>query len=77
MSKLILAVTRTILPSGAADATAKTIVVESDKITVLPRSVTTANDSALVIANGYQFEVAAEVAEIAAAMAATNASTYT
>lgn len=74
MSKLILSVTKTINPNGSSDTTTRTIAVESDKMTVFPREGT---DKALILANGYQFYVDAEVAEIAAAMGATDASAYT
>jgi hypothetical protein len=74
MSKLILAVTATTNPQGYKTTASQTIVVESDKITVFPREGT---DKALVIANGYSFEVDAEVAEIASAMSAADASSYT
>lgn len=74
MSKLILAITKQVNPQGMSDSTAKTIVVESDKILVFPQE---GNTKALIVANGYKFYVDAEVAEIAAAMSAIDASAYT
>lgn len=74
MSKLILAVTKTTAPGGPSVTENRTIVLESDKILVFPLD----NDTrSLVIANGYQFEVDAEVAELGSAMSATDASAYT
>lgn len=74
MSKLIISATKTTKVGKVPNTNTQTVVIESDKIVVLPREGT---DSALIEANGYQFEVDAEVAEIAAAMEATDASTYT
>lgn len=75
MSKLILAVTGfKKLPGGPDITRSQTIVVESDKMVVLPREDDT---KATVFANGYEFYVDAEVAEIASAMSATDASSYT
>ena len=75
MSALILAVTGfKKLPGGPTITQDQTLVVESDKMIVLPRE----NDTkATVIANGYEFYVDAEVAEIATAMSAADASAYT
>ncbi len=75
MSALILAVTGfKKLPGGPTITQDMDIVVESDKIIVLPRD----NDTkATVIANGYEFYVDAELAEIATAMDAADASSYT
>jgi len=74
MSKLILAVTKSIAPSGQTVTEDKTVVVESDKFVILPLD---SNTRALVLVNGWQFEVDAEVAELATAMSATDASAYT
>lgn len=74
MSKLILAVTKTVTPDKKTSEVAQTIVVESDKITILPLE---SNTKSLVMANGFQWEVEAEVAELASAMSATDASAYT
>jgi hypothetical protein len=74
MSKLILAVTASQSPSGVRDSANRTIVVESDKILVLPDS---ANTKAIIQTLGWTFWVDAEVAELASAMSATDASAYT
>ena len=75
MSKLILAVTGfKKLPGGPQVTQDMTLVVESDKMIVLPPE----NDTKpTVLANGYEFYVDAELAEIATAMSATDASAYT
>lgn len=74
MSVLILAVTKTTAPGGPSVVEDKTVVVESDKFTILPID---SDTRSLVIVNGYQFEVDAEVAELASAMNAVDASAYT
>lgn len=74
MSKLILAVTSSRPPGGPKVTLAQTIVLESDKIMVFPLE---ENTRSLIKANGWEFEVAAEVSEIGAAMSAVDASSYT
>lgn len=74
MSKLLLTATKTVTPDKKTISTSQVVYVESDKITILPREGTA---KALVIANGYQFDVDSEVAELGAALAAEDVSAYT
>jgi hypothetical protein len=53
---------------------AQVVYVESDKIQIFPREGTA---KAVIIANGYQYFVDAEVAELADALGAEDVSAYT
>lgn len=74
MSKLLITATKTTNPQGFATATSQVVYVESDKITILPREGTS---KALVLANGFTYEVDSEPVEIAAALGAEDVSAYT
>jgi len=78
MSKLTITATSAKHPSGKtlwteAD-TPKVIFVESDKIVILPRE---GADKAAILANGFEFWVDAEPAELAAALSSVDVSAYT
>jgi hypothetical protein len=74
MSKLLITATSTVNPQGSKTTTSQVVYVESDKITILPREGTT---KAVILANGFTYEVDSEVAEIGAALAAEDVSAYT
>lgn len=74
MPTITLATTSQKAPGSLKIAKDETIVVSSDKILVFPRE---DGASSLVMANGWEFEVDAEVAEIATALDSTDASSYT
>lgn len=74
MSKLLITATKTVSPDKKTNTDTQVVYVESDKITILPREGTT---KALILANGFQYEVDAEVAELANALGAEDVSAYT
>lgn len=74
MSKMLITATKTVAPDGKTNSNSQVVFVESDKITILPREGTA---KALVLANGFQYHVDAEVAEISAALGGEDMSLYT
>lgn len=78
MSKLLITATSAKGPDGKQlwkeGEAAKVVFIESDKITILPREGTA---KSVIMANGYQWFVNAEVAELSAALAGEDVSAYT
>lgn len=74
MSKLLITATKTVSPQGHTVDEAQVVFIESDKITILPRE---GNTKSVILANGYRYEVDAEVAELGAALTVEDVSAYT
>ncbi len=78
MSKLLITATSGKSPDGKQlwkeGEAARVVFVESDKITILPREGTA---KSVIMANGYQWFIDAEVSEISAALAGEDVSSYT
>lgn len=78
MSKLLILATKITPPNGkptSPSSTAlKTVYVESDKITILPID---GGNGSLILANGYQFEVAGEVSELSTSLSGTDTTAQT
>lgn len=74
MSKLLITATKTVSPDKKTNTDTQVVYVESDKITILPRE---GGDKCTLLANGFQYDLDAEVAEIGAALAAEDVSAYT
>lgn len=74
MSKLLITATKTVSPDKKTNNDSQVVYVESDKITMLPID---GGDRSLILANGFQFEVSAEVAELADALDVEDVSAYT
>lgn len=74
MSKLLITATKTVSPDKKTNLNSQVVYVESDKITILPREGT---DKATILANGYQFDVDAEVSELSVALGGEDTSAYT
>lgn len=78
MSKFLITATKIVSPAGKTTLntgeTAQVVYVESDKFQIFQRD---SNTKAVIIANGYQYDVDSEVAELAAALGAEDMSAYT
>lgn len=75
MSKITIKPTKIITPDGKTlTSYNKNVFVESDKITVLP---TAGETGTVLMANGYQFFLDADVADIGTALGTENMSAYT
>jgi hypothetical protein len=74
MSKLLITATKTISPDKKTNTSSQVIYVESDKITILPADGTA---KSILQANGYNFFLDAEVAELGTALGAEDVSAYT
>lgn len=71
MSKLLITAIKTTTPDKKVSTDPQVVIVESDKITVVPSGA-----GSLILANGFQYEVEATVSEVAQALAATDLSDY-
>lgn len=74
MSKVLITATKTVTPDKKTSNVAQVVYVESDKITILPREGAT---ESVLLANGFQFDLDAEVAELSAALGGEDVSAYT
>lgn len=74
MAALQLAVTKSVSPANKINTTDRDIVVVSDKWIVEPAD---GGDGSVVMVNGWTYYTDAEVAELATALSAGDATVYT